>query len=424
MARRSLLVIALAGSLTLAACSAQETQPASSTTSVGGQGTKSAAAAGGGSASSTSGASSTAGTQSSQPAEGEPVVTVTPAADAAGVKPNAPVQVSVAGGTLDKVAVTAAGGTALPGAIKDGVWTATSGMAPGTKYTVKTTAVGADGNRHESTSSFTTLRPAVVATYHVLYDQVTVGVGAPVTIQFDSPVQTKQMRAEIEKRAKVTTSPAVEGSWGWLDNRQLMWRPATFWKPGTKVSLKADIQGLQTGDNKFVGKSATGVFTVGPSMISTVDMKAHTMTVTRDGKVLKTIPVSTGKSTEERFVTRSGTKVIIEKNGDITMNSATVGIPEGDPEYYKIDTKYNLRVTWTGEFLHAAPWSIGAQGRANVSHGCTNMSMTNAQWMFDNSRVGDIVKFTGSNRPFLPTDGIGVWEYSFQNWKKQSALAA
>ncbi|QGN57575.1 L,D-transpeptidase family protein [Nostocoides sp. HKS02] len=136
---------------------------------------------------------------------------------------------------------------------------------------------------------------------------------------------------------------------------------------------------------------------------------------------MRTIPVSTGRPgplTETRY----GTKVIIRKEGQVTMDSTTIGIPKGNPNYYKIDTKFNLRLTWTGEYIHSAPWSVSSQGNSNVSHGCTNMSPANAQWMFDNSKVGDVVVFTGSNRPFLPTEGIGVWQYSFAGWQKQSAL--
>lgn len=429
MERRPALAIALTATALLAACSSSDGGATSSSSTA----TQSATSAAPGTsvtagASDTSAVPAPASSASTSPGGttaqgGTPDVSITPAADAV-VAPNTPVTVRATGGTLGPVTVTSADGQALPGGVKDGVWTASSGLVPGSRYTVNATVLHPDGTSHPSTSSFTAKRAGILATYHVLYDNMTVGVGAPVSIQFDSPVASKAMKAEIERHALVTTAPAVQGSWGWLDDRQLMWRPAEFWKPGTKVTLKANLQGLQTGENKYVGKSATGVFTVGPAMISSVDMVKHEMTVTRDGKVLKTIPVSTGKSTEERFVTRSGTKVIIDKSGDMTMDSSTVGIPKGNPQYYKLDTRYNLRVTWTGEFLHAAPWSVGAQGRANVSHGCTNMSLDNAAWMFQNSNIGDVVKFTGSNRPFLPTEGIGVWEYTFDQWKARSALAA
>jgi lipoprotein-anchoring transpeptidase ErfK/SrfK len=261
----------------------------------------------------------------------------------------------------------------------------------------------------------------VTATYGVLHDGETVGVGMPVSIQFDSQVATKAQRAEVEKRVKVTTVPAQEGSWGWLDNRQLMWRPKEYWKPGTKVTVEAPLTGVQTGEGKWVANDASGSFTVGSAMVSTVDIQNHTMTVRRDGQVLRTIPVSTGRP-GPKTETRSGTKVIITKQRAITMDSTSIGIPKGTPGYYRIDTDYNLRVTWTGEFLHSAPWSVGAQGNSNVSHGCVNMAPANAQWMFANSKVGDVVKFTGSTREFLPTEGIGVWQYSYAGWQEQSAL--
>ena len=179
---------------------------------------------------------------------------------------------------------------------------------------------------------------------------------------------------------------------------------------------------MQTGPGKWVANDASGSFTVGSTMISTVDIKRHRMTVTKDGKVLRTIPISAGRpgpTTE----TRSGIKVIIRKEGDVVMDSATIGIKKGEPGYYKIPTQSAMRVTWTGEYLHSAPWSVGSQGSSNVSHGCVNMAPAAAAWMYSVSKVGDIVKFTGSGREFLPAEGIGVWQYSWAGWKAQSALS-
>ena len=350
------------------------------------------------------------------------VLEMTPADLAAGVLPNAPVTVRASSGTVGAVTLVDAKGDTVPGkADSDGTWTATDLLRPSTAYTLTVAATGLDGTATSTISTFTTLKPKVTATYGLIPNGGTVGVGMPVIVQFGSGVVTKAQRAEVEKRVKVTSVPKQAGAWGWLDNRQLMWRPRDYWIPGTKVTVSTPLHGLQTGDGKWIAGDDRTSFTVGSSMISTVDMKAHTMTVRRGGAVIRTIPVSTGKPgplTETRF----GTKVIIERNSAITMDSATVGIPKGDPNYYKIDTKWNLRVTWTGEFLHSAPWSTNAQGSQNVSHGCTNMSPANAEWMFNSSKMGDLVKFTGSPRAFRPTEGIGVWVYDFAGWKAQSAL--
>lgn len=350
------------------------------------------------------------------------VVEIVPADRATDVLPNTPVTVTASVGKVRTVKVTDDQGEELAGSIDAaGNWTSSRFMKPSATYTVEVSAEGPDGTPSTQQAQFTTLKPGVTATYGINYSGMTVGVGMPVAIQFDTAVQTKEMRAQVERLATVTTEPAVEGSWGWLDNRQLMWRPKDFWVPGTKVTVSAPLAGVQTGDTKWVGKDESGGFTIGDAMISHVDVPGHTMTVTRNGQVIRTIPVSNGRPGPETE-TRSGTKVIIERQSEITMDSATVGIPEGSPGYYKVETKWNLRVTWTGEFLHSAPWSVDAQGTSNVSHGCTNMAPDNAEWMFNNSRAGDVVQVTGSGRTFQPTEGIGVWQYSFEDWKRQSAL--
>ena len=350
------------------------------------------------------------------------VVEIVPADRATDVLPNTPVTVTASVGKVRTVKVTDDQGKELAGSIDAaGNWTSSRFMKPSATYTVEVSAEGPDGTASTQQAQFTTLKPGVTATYGINYSGMTVGVGMPVAIQFDTAVQTKEMRAQVERLATVTTEPAVEGSWGWLDNRQLMWRPRDFWVPGTKVTVSAPLAGVQTGDTKWVGKDESGGFTIGDAMISHVDVPGHTMTVTRNGQVIRTIPVSNGRPGPETE-TRSGTKVIIERQSEITMDSATVGIPEGSPGYYKVETKWNLRVTWTGEFLHSAPWSVDAQGTSNVSHGCTNMAPDNAEWMFNNSRAGDVVQVTGSGRTFQPTEGIGVWQYSFEDWKRQSAL--
>ncbi len=399
--RLAMTVAALAAVTLLAACSGNVDSPA--TDNVAGSSTSS---------------SSSSSSATPTPAE----LTISPAKDATDVLPSEPVVVKATTGTLGEVTVVDAKGRKVAGDLgTDGSWTSSAHLAPSAAYTVTATATGPDGTPSTTTSTFKTLKPKVTATYGILNSGETVGVGMPASIQFDSPVATAKMRGEVEKLVKVTTSPKQAGAWGWLDNRQLMWRPASYWQPGTKVTISAPLTGVQTGEGKWVGNDDNASFTVGSSMISTVDIKRHVMTVTRGGKVINTIPISAGRPGPETE-TRSGIKVIIRKEGTVIMDSTTIGIKKGQPGYYKIKTQSAMRVTWTGEYLHSAPWSVGAQGSANVSHGCVNMSPTNAAWMYANSKAGDVVKFTGSSRQFLPSEGIGVWQYSFANWKAQSAL--
>jgi lipoprotein-anchoring transpeptidase ErfK/SrfK len=395
-------VAALAAATMLAACSGGAGSPA----------TKNVAAGSGSSSSSSS------PTATPTPAE----LSISPAKDATDVLPSEPVVVKATTGTLGKVTVADATGRTVAGELgTDGSWTSSTRLAPSAAYTITATATGPDGTEATTTSTFSTLKPKVTATYGILNAGATVGVGMPVSIQFDSPVATAKLRGEVEKLVKVTTSPKQPGAWGWLDNRQLMWRPVSYWQPGTKVSVSAPLTGVQTGEGKWVGNDDNASFTIGSSMISTVDIKRHIMTVTRGGKVINTIPISAGRP-GPKTETRSGIKVIISKEGTVVMDSTTIGIKKVEPGYYKIKTQSAMRVTWTGEYLHSAPWSVGSQGSANVSHGCVNMSPANAAWMYANSKAGDVVKFTGSSRQFQPSEGIGVWQYSFAGWKAQSAL--
>jgi lipoprotein-anchoring transpeptidase ErfK/SrfK len=348
---------------------------------------------------------------------------MSPKNGAVNVPPNAPVVVTATSGTLRGVKLVAAAGGKVAGQAGPGeTWSTSELLRPATGYTLTVAATGPDGKATFITSKFRTLTPKVTATYTLIPAEGTVGVGMPAIVQFDTAVTTKAQRAEVERRVKVTTVPAQRGAWGWLDDRQLMWRPRNFWIPGTKVTVSTRLHGVQTGKDKWITGDSGARFTVGPSMVSSVDMKTHTLTVRLNGNTIRTIPVSTGKPgplTE----TRSGTKVIIERSDTIVMDSATVGIPKGSPGYYKIKTHSNLRLTWTGEFIHSAPWSVGSQGSQNVSHGCTNMAPANAEWMFKNSRMGDVVTFRGSNRVFQPGDGIGVWVFDFHGWEARSALA-
>jgi lipoprotein-anchoring transpeptidase ErfK/SrfK len=351
------------------------------------------------------------------------VLRVSPADGAIDVRPDAPITVGVSLGTLESVKLVDSHGDEVRGkAGPDGEWRSSGLLRPYTAYTLSIAATGPDGLAASVSSAFTTVKPKVIATYSVSPDGSVVGVGMPVIVHFDSAVTTRARRAEVEKRVKVTTVPAQRGAWGWLDERQLMWRPEHYWITGTKVSVSTPLHGVQTGDGKWVTADAATTFTVGPSMVSTVDMRRHTLTLRRNGVVIRTFPVSTGKPgplTE----TRTGIKVIMERNSKLVMDSATVGIPKGKPGYYKITTQWNLRLTLTGEFIHSAPWSVNSQGTENVSHGCTNMAPGDAEWMFRNSRMGDIVAFTGGNRVFKPLEGYGVWVYGYADWAALSALA-
>lgn len=341
------------------------------------------------------------------------------------VRPDEQLTVTPSGGELVSVRLTGPDDKVVPGRIVDGVWeTSTSTrLVPDSTYTWRAAAKNSEGAITQVQQKITTLKPKVTATYTVTPDGATVGVGMPVMVAFDSGVETPQMRAEIEKRLSIKVTPAQKGSWGWLDERQLMWRPDSYWKPGTKVAVNAPLTGVQTGKDKWIEQNKGAKFTISDrARVSKVNLASHVMTVTENGKTIGRYPISAGRPTES-WETRSGAKVITEKHDNYVMDAGTLGLDEDDPNYYKTEVRYAMRVTNTGEFLHSAPWSVWAQGRQNVSHGCVNLGPNDAREMFQQSIIGDVIEFTGSGRRMKPGDGLSVWLFDAKAWHARSALA-
>jgi len=333
------------------------------------------------------------------------------------------VTVSAAEGTLAKVTVAAPKAGKVPGKLSaDGTtWTATSLLEPGAAYTISTVAKAADGTRVTSTSRFRTKALTLdEQTYPSVapLDGETVGVGMPVIVTFDVPVTDK---ANFEKHMHVTSKPAQPGSWYWVSDTEAHWRPKSYWKAGTDVSVDVDVNSVAAGGGIFGQEDRDIDFHVGDAHIYKVNTRTDQMQVFSNGKLLRTIPVTTGKP---GFTTRSGVKVIIEKFAKHTMNSETIGIGKDNPEYYDMkDVQWAMRMTYSGEFIHAAPWSVGSQGYANVSHGCTGMSTANAEWLYDMTLRGDVVVTTGTDRQMEFGNGYGDWNVDFASYKKGSALS-
>jgi lipoprotein-anchoring transpeptidase ErfK/SrfK len=340
--------------------------------------------------------------------------TVTPDDDAARVRLDEKVSVKASNGTLTAVSVRARDGKALKGALaEDGSgWTSSKPLAPGTTYTVTAQARDGSGGASNTTSSFRTLKPRRTVGVSVQPGGGwTVGVGMPVIVSFDRAVAD---RARAERALTVRSSPAVTGDWRWFSDQQVQWRPKKYWPSGTRVTVEAALKGVELAPGTWGAKNSATSFRVGSAMISTVDTARHTLTVRRNGRVIRTIPVTTGKP---GFQTRNGTKVIMSRETSRRMDAATTGTDPEDPEYYNLLVRYAMRLTHSGEFLHAAPWSVGSQGRANVSHGCTGMSTANARWLFAHSKVGDVVVYTGSSRRLEWGNGITAWEMSYRQWR-------
>jgi lipoprotein-anchoring transpeptidase ErfK/SrfK len=361
------------------------------------------------------------GSQSSQPEVPKASVRTNVPRGATAVPVDRRISVTADSGTLTSVAVSSQSGT-IPGKMSADkkTWTAGMLLEPATSYTVVSEAAVEGGKSVRRTTHF---RTAALTLDQQTYPSIaplngeTVGVGMPVIVTFDVPVTD---RASIERNLHVVSQPAQKGSWHWISDTEVHWRPASYWKAGTQVTVNADVNSVPAGNGIFGQLDRTVSFNVGAAHIYKANTKTDQMQVFSDGKLLRTVPITTGKP---GFTTRSGTKVIIEKYPSKRMNSETIGIDPNGPEGYNIgNVQWAMRVTYSGEFLHAAPWSVASQGHANVSHGCTGMSTANADWLYHMTRRGDVVVTTGTDKQMTLDNGYGDWNESFATYKQGSAL--
>ncbi|HEV7654159.1 MAG TPA: Ig-like domain-containing protein [Mycobacteriales bacterium] len=374
-----------------------------------------------GSGSSGSGAAPSQGGSTSQngssQAQAEPAtVSVLPAADAAAVAPGDPVKVTAQGGTLTTVTVSGTGG-AVKGTLDAAktTWTSAAKLGFGARYTVTAEATNATGQTTTKTSAFTTAKATktVFPAVSPLRD-TTVGVGMPIRVYFDNPVTDRKTALA---RMKVTTSVPTVGGWHWFSNTEVHWRPKTYWKSGTKVALDTDLRGVSLGAGTYGSENADRhiEFTIGASHVSVADAKTHRMKVYVNGKLTKNFPASLGKEVTGRY-THTGVHIVTDKKRAMTMDSSTFGLAL-DAGGYKTPVQFATRISNSGEFVHAAPWSVAQQGSSNVSHGCVNLSPASAAWFFGISQPGDVVQITGTPVPLTSRDtDVPDWTIPWSQW--------
>jgi lipoprotein-anchoring transpeptidase ErfK/SrfK len=342
-------------------------------------------------------------------------VEVQPATGAPSVSPGEPVVVTARGGTLTDVTVTAPTGE-VAGALDAArtTWTSKTQLAFGTRYTVTAEATNGGGQKTTATSTFTTVKaskqvfPAVSP-----LRGTTVGVGMPIRVYFDAPVTDRKAAVE---HMKVTTSVPTEGGWRWMSDSEVHWRPKVYWKSGTQVALDTDLYGVELGAGAYGGAKADRhiEFTIGRSQVSVADAKTHQMKVYVEGKLARTLPVSMGSA---KNPTKGGPHVVIDKERTKVMDSTTYGLAL-DAGGYRTKVEFATRISNNGEFVHSAPWSVAQQGRSNVSHGCINLSPTNAAWFYGFAQVGDVVDVRGTPAKLGPKDGdIYDWSIPWDQWE-------
>jgi lipoprotein-anchoring transpeptidase ErfK/SrfK len=350
-------------------------------------------------------------------------VEVSPADGATDVSPRVPLEISVTDGELTEVRVVDGAGAEVAGAVADSpgdpavdVWTPDTPLDYGTSYTLTATAEGEDAGTAEGATTFTTVTPQTQLTPSIgPLDGQTVGVGMPIRVYFDEPVTDK---TAVENNLQVTSSTPTDGAWNWFSDTEVHFRPSQYWPENTDVTLDADLYGIPLGGGVWGRTDRTVSFRVGERHVSIADADTHRMEVYDGDQLVQTFPISTGSPDNPSY---NGPHVVTELNRDRVMDSSTYGVPVDSPEGYRTPVEYAVRISDSGEFVHAAPWSVRQQGRENVSHGCINVSTENARWFFGFSQPGDVVEIRNSDAGTLRSD-ISDWTIPWEEWRAGSAL--
>jgi lipoprotein-anchoring transpeptidase ErfK/SrfK len=341
------------------------------------------------------GSSSPGGGAAASPSAAGPKVTITPDTGARGARPDRGITVTADGGTISDVTVKGGAGK-VEGSLNDAKteWHSQWALSPGTRYKVTAIAADADGHQVTQTSRFRTLAATqtfgtqIFEGYHQTY-----GVGMPIMLTFSAPIKNK---VAVEKAMQITTSKPVVGAWYWDGDQKLNFRPRGYWPAHTKVSFVAHLDGVHAGPGLWGTHTLTQDFSIGRSLVVVASTAAHHLKIFRDGKLTHTWPISTGKPGDD---TPNGTYVTIEKGNPVEMKGPG----------YDLQVPFSVRITWSGIYLHDAPWSTGAQGSTNVSHGCVNMAPADAELYYNMELTGDPVTIMGSSR-------AGEWGNGWTDW--------
>ncbi|MEU9986009.1 Ig-like domain-containing protein [Streptomyces sp. NPDC048045] len=335
--------------------------------------------------------------------------------------------VKVSDGRLTDVKMTVAGsGQAVQGAISaDGsTWKPKQRLERGTKYQIAATAKDANGRTAAANSIFTTVNSSdsFIGTY-TPDDGSTVGVGMPVSFTFDKHITD---RKAVQSHITVNSSSGQQVAGHWFGDQRLDFRPQDYWKAGSKVTMKIDLDGVQGAKGISGVQKKTVTFTIGRSQVSTVDANTQTMTVVRDGRTIKQVPISAGSA---QHTTYNGQMVISEKFVQTRMNGSTVGF---GGEYDISDVPHAMRLTTSGTFIHGNYWYNKGNppfGREGTSHGCVGLAdvqgaqgATTAKWFYDNSLIGDVVIVKNSpDKTVSPDNGLNGWNMAWSAWTAGSA---
>jgi lipoprotein-anchoring transpeptidase ErfK/SrfK len=339
-----------------------------------------------------------------------------PTRNAVGVAPDGQIHVASHLGHLTDVQVTSATGAPISGQLSESgaTWLSNSGLLSGTTYAIAAKVAFGDVSA-TATSTFRTLAPPVTVGATVFPSNgIVVGIAQPIVVRFDHDITSTAAKERVISHFQIVESRAVAGGWHWFSNRELHFRPKSYWPVGETVAIGTDLDGWDAGNGMWGSGAQLGRFTVGDSHIALANLATDQMTVTSNGRVVAVYPISGGRP---KYPTMDGTHIVLDRESVVHMVSSTNGIPVNSPDGYDEFVYADVHISDSGEYVHAAPWSVSSQGRTNVSHGCINLSPADAYAFLGFSRVGDVVQVVGSPRPAAAGDhGVMDWTTPWNQW--------
>lgn len=339
-----------------------------------------------------------------------------------GLSPRTAIRLKAERGTLAGVTMKGSDGTVVKGLLSPDrtSWSLAEPLGYGGTYTLSGNAVGVTGKAVAILGTYGTVNPdAIVHAGISPGDADTVGIGAPIMISLGTDVMNTVGRQNIEKAISIATVPQTQGSFAWVqhdDGWGLDWRPKAYWAPGTKVNVKANLYGVSYGERLWGESDLTSSFTIGRSEITKGDINTRHLKVYRDGALVFDFPTSFGLESDPGRVTRGGTYIVMGKEYLHLMSN---------PAYHYVNFKayYAVRISNNGTFIHANDGTADVQGYENVTHGCANLTTSNAKAFYDQTMYGDPVEISNSSIPMSQSDGdVYDWSIPWDKWQSLSAL--
>jgi lipoprotein-anchoring transpeptidase ErfK/SrfK len=341
--------------------------------------------------------------------------TAVPAVDAKDAPVNVPVNVTVSDGTIDEVAVNNPEGKPVAGKIADDKksWATTEPLGYGKSYTYSGKATGTDGKKAELKGSFSTVAPAsqIRGTLFPTDDQQ-MGVAVPIMVKFDAPVTD---RAAVQKALTVTNDKNVKGSWAWLSDQEVHYRPEAYWPANTKIHVDAKLYGVAYGGGAYGSSDVTSDFTIGRNQVVKIDTPTHQLVVQRDGQTVASYPASFGRDADPELTTPNGTFVVMQKDDQWSFDNPQYG-------YTNVLKKWAVRFSNHGEFIHENNDNAANIGKNNTSHGCANLTEADAKAYYDTAMIGDPVEVVGSITTLPAKYDWYDWQIPWAQWQTMSAI--